>query len=122
MKCSPFYRKISIGGVELDIKEFERRFNEIEVDEEEYHYNNKRARLVLEYIDKKGINNIRSKELDKIINMYGNHIFRLSTPKITDVYKIVSSRESSKKMTRLTWGMFLFAIITTLATLYGIFY
>lgn len=103
----------------MKIKEFEKRFKEIVGEDEKYR--DKRALLVLEYIEKNGINKIKSKHLDKIIRVYGNQIFHFSVPKITDLYDIVSSRESNKKITFLTWGMFVFAFITTLATIYNLF-
>lgn len=89
----------------------------IEKDEHE----NERALLVQEFINENGINKIKSKHLDEIISIYGYKIFWMNAPKITDIYDIVSSRESNKKMTGLTWGMFIFALITTLATIYNIF-
>ena|SRR5690625_56555 len=106
----------------MDIKEFEREFRKIDVDERESVSQMKRANLFYEYVNNRGLSKISSKELDKIIELYGNDIFRLQTLKIMDLYDIASSRESNKKLTRITWLMFIFTFITTFVTVYNIFF
>lgn len=106
----------------MDIKEFEREFRKIAVDERESVSQMKRANLFYEYVNNRGLSKISSKELDKIIELYGNDIFRLQTLKIMDLYDIASSRESNKKLTRITWLMFIFTFITTFVTVYNIFF
>lgn len=99
----------------MSIDEFKKRFNEIGDDQDE------KAALVMEFIKLNGIEDITSKDLDTIIALYGHKIYLFEVPNIVDVYNIVSARESSKTMNRLTWVIAFFTLITTIATLYNIF-
>lgn len=106
----------------MDIKEFEREFRKIDVDEDEYISQSKRMKLVYEFVESKGMDKIKSKEIERIMEVYGKDIFRIKTLNIIDLYNIASSRESNRKLTWITWAMFIFTLITTVTTVYNIFF
>src|SRR5690625_6556806 len=50
---------------------FEREFRKIDVDEDEYISQSKRMKLVYEFVESKGMDKIKSKEIERIMEVYG---------------------------------------------------
>lgn len=98
----------------MSIEELLKKIDETEED--------KKFAPLEEYLGSNGINNIRTKDLDKIIEKYGFDVFNTIGFSIMQFYEIASNKESSKTMNRLTWLIFGFTLITTIATIYNIFY
>lgn len=67
------------------------------------------------YVESRGLKNIKVKDLNKIIDTYGMNILYLAN--FNEIYKLVSERESNRTMNRLTWWIALMTLISTICAI-----
>ena len=68
------------------------------------------------YLKTIGINHVRRRELDKIIDKFGLVVFKLSC--FSEVYKVALERETSKRMHAWTLVIGVMTVLYTLMTLF----
>lgn len=72
-----------------------------------------------QFVESRGLENIKVKELNKIIDTHGLEVFDFYN--FNEIYNLVSSRESNYTMNKLTWWIAGMTLVSTICALISAF-